>query len=184
MAKSIMDFLKSFVKVGDMSKIELLLLASFVVYLVFPIGTPTWASHFIISPIGYLTIFIVTVFLFFYTHPVLAILYIFVAYELLNRSNKALEKGKRHGSRPRHVQINDVPEYSDDEPTYAEYEYENENEDVSSPSFFESITNDSDTLEEEMVNTMAPIGVSQRTNYITTGFKPVMDNHGEAANYM
>jgi hypothetical protein len=42
------------------------------------------------SPLGYLTMFAITIYLFNYTTPLLGIVYIFVAHQLITRSTKAI----------------------------------------------------------------------------------------------
>lgn len=69
-----------------LSKIEIALLVIFIVYLAYPFQTPRFIAPLIGSPIGLMTMFVVVVFLFFYTNPLLGVLYIFVAYELIRRS--------------------------------------------------------------------------------------------------
>lgn len=180
------QFFKSFIKVENMSMSEILVLFAFVVYLILPIGTPHMVSEFIISPFGYLIIFIVTVFLFFYAHPILAILYVFVAYELLNRSNKSLGKGGGYKptTLPRHVRINDVPQYSDDVPQYSDddvtdYSDYNKSQVIADNSRMSK----ENTLEEEIINNMEPIGISHQTKFVTTEFKPIADSTAYAASF-
>jgi len=65
---------------------EITALVIFLLYLVFPIKTPPQLARVINTSIGILILIGITVYLFLNTHPVVAILYIFVAYELVNRS--------------------------------------------------------------------------------------------------
>lgn len=66
--------------------IEITALVIFLLYLVFPVNTPPQLANVINTSIGILILIGVTVYLFLNTHPVVAILYIFVAYELIRRS--------------------------------------------------------------------------------------------------
>ena len=68
--------------------IEITALVIFVLYLVFPVNTPPQLAKIITTSIGLLILFGVAVYLFLNTHPAVAILYIFVVYELIRRSNK------------------------------------------------------------------------------------------------
>ena len=68
------DFLKS------ISPLEIFLFILFVIYIIFPINTPEIFIPFINSCIGMVIIFIATIYLLFYTTPVLAILAIFAAF--------------------------------------------------------------------------------------------------------
>ena len=66
---------------------QIFLFVIFVIYVIFPIPTPTSIAYLIDSSLGMIFIFCITLFLFLYTNPVLAITYVFVAYELLRRSS-------------------------------------------------------------------------------------------------
>lgn len=70
------------------SFIEILLFIIFVSYLIFPIKTPFFLANMVDSTLGIIGIFVVIIYLFFYANPILAILYIFVAYELIRRSSE------------------------------------------------------------------------------------------------
>mgnify|MGYP003351146204 CR=1 FL=1 len=80
-----MDIFKMF---QSLSKLESALLVIFVLYIIFPIDTPEFLAGMVDSSLGMLTIFIVTLYLFFNVNPIIAIVYIFVAYELLRRSSQ------------------------------------------------------------------------------------------------
>ena len=69
-----------------LSKIEIALFVIFIVYLAYPFQTPRYIAPMIGNPLGLMIMFVVVVFLFFYTNPLLGVLYIFVAYELIRRS--------------------------------------------------------------------------------------------------
>ena len=72
-----------------LSPIDYGLLVVFILYIVFPISTPSGFAPYIDSPLGLVFMFIVTISLFVYTHPLLGILYIFVVYEVLRRNHHA-----------------------------------------------------------------------------------------------
>ena len=78
-----MDF-QLFKKMGV---IDIALLTLFVVYIVFPISTPDFLVPAIDSPVGMVVIFAATLGLFVYRNPVLGVLFVFVAYELLRRNH-------------------------------------------------------------------------------------------------
>jgi len=73
----------------SITPLELLLFIVFVIYIVLPIQTPPAMVGYVDSPLGYLTMFAITIYLFNYTTPLLGIMYIFVAYQLINRSSKS-----------------------------------------------------------------------------------------------
>jgi len=68
--------------------IEITALVIFALYLVFPVKTPAPLAKIMNSIVGVLIVIGVTAYLFLNTHPAVAILYIFVAYELIRRSGK------------------------------------------------------------------------------------------------
>jgi hypothetical protein len=69
------------------STLEMVLFALFVAYLVFRPESPPAMTHFVDTPIGMALVVAVTAYMFLYTHPILGILSIFVAYEIVRRNN-------------------------------------------------------------------------------------------------
>ena len=68
--------------------LEMVLMVLFIIYLVFPVNTPAFLAPMVDSSLGMVAIFAMVLFLFIYSHPLLAILYVFVAYELIRRSTQ------------------------------------------------------------------------------------------------
>jgi hypothetical protein len=132
------------------STIEVSLLIVFILYIVFPIKTPAFLTNKIDTPVGLLVIFAVTAYLFFYSNPILAILYIFVAYELLRRSYQFT--GNTMIIQPT-------------TPSQASKDYELQK--MNPPQ--------AETLEEEVVQSMAPIGKSDVSEYLSSSYKPVAE---------
>ena len=149
-----MDFKKLFL---SLTKLEWALLVIFALYVVLPIPTPNFMAGLVDSSLGMLTVFVVTVYLFFNVNPVVAVVYIFVAYELLRRSSNKT-------GRVTIVQHTPSQAKKDSEMV------------AMNPK-------QSTTLEEELVQQMAPIGQSDSSVYVTTSFKPVADKVGEASLY-
>ena len=139
------------------SQLEILLLVIFILYIVLPIQTPNFLASAIDSSLGMLTIFIVTVYLFFHVNPILAVVYIFVAYELLRRSAR-----KTGGV--------SLIQYT---PTQARKDSELK---AMNPPLAE-------TLEEQIVQKMAPIGHSDPSIFTSSSYKPVADDIKNAAMY-
>ena len=77
--------LKDFSK--SLSSLEITALVVFIIYIIFPFKTPSFLSGVVNTPIGLIVVLVITLYLFFYTNPILGIVYIFVAYELLRRSS-------------------------------------------------------------------------------------------------
>jgi len=134
-------------------------------YLVFPVPTPSGLSPYIESPFGLLVIFAVTVALFVYSHPVLAVLYLFVAYTLLRRS--AVAKHEVHYVRqtktPEENQVAVEKQVAEATPT-------------EEPRNVRPESNQPVTLEEQIVQERAPIGRSEKIVFMQSTFKPVSTN--------
>jgi hypothetical protein len=155
-----MNFVKS---MNSFSPIEIILLIGFVLYLVFPVENPSILNGIIDSSLGMVIIFTVTILLFVYMNPMIAVLYIFVAYELLRRSGKVASMVV-----PEYVNYNNIPQL-----THNDVEVRQDNVNTSK----ENILQLRDTsLEEDVVRRMAPIGISDTSTYIPSGFKPTMDS--------
>jgi hypothetical protein len=138
------QYLKSF------SPIEIAVLAVFIVYIVFPIKTPVQFASYIDHPFGIIAILAITLYLFFFTNPVLGVVYLLVAYELLRRSSKI---------------VNRVPIIE-----YVPSEKKKMQEMVKmNPPHFTS-------LEEEIVAERGPIDVSKPIVYEQPSFKPIAEN--------
>jgi hypothetical protein len=140
--------------------LDIVLLALFVIYIVFPIPSPQWLVPLVDSPFGMLVLFVVTLSLFVYRSPILGVLYIFVAYELLRRNHYATPTSPI-ASETQYV-VNRVPKAI---PTQAEKNAELQT--LNPPQ--------SATLEEEIVSKDAPVGVSQLPVGMETAFHPAND---------
>ena len=137
--------------VKSASPLELVLFGLFVIYLVLPIETPAMVAPYVDSPVGMVSIFIITLYLFLYTNPILGILYIFVAYELLRRSMKVGNVGST---------------------SYIQYSPSQHKRD----SDLKQMNPVKSSLEEDVVAKMAPLGHSDASAYIDSSFKPISEN--------
>jgi hypothetical protein len=145
---------------------EILVLVTFVLYLIFPVTTPSALSPYVESPLGLLVIFCITVALFLYSHPVLGVLYIFVAYTLLRRS--ALVHNKTH-----YVQYTKSDSEKRDQ---VKKQLEEATPPVEEPRNADVGADQPVTLEEEIVMERAPIGRSDPIQYLQSSYKPVSTN--------
>lgn len=136
----------------NMTRIEMTLAVVFVLYTVLPIDTPAVIAPMIDSSLGMLVMFCVTLYLFLYSSPVLGLLYILVAYELLRRSSKVTLRSE-------------IVEYvPSEEKRQAEMIAE------------QPEANAHSTLEEEVIAQRAPLIDSQKGGeYVVSDFKPVAD---------
>jgi len=137
------------------TNLELILLGCFIIYVVFPISTPSFLAGFIESSLGMVLLFLVTIFLFFYTNPILGVIFVFVAYELLRRSSHI--SGRTAIIKHTPSQLKKDIEMASMNPPKRE------------------------SLEEEIVEKMAPIGKSDMSIYTPSSFKPVAENVGSAS---
>jgi hypothetical protein len=132
------------------STLEIIVFIIFVFYLVFQVQTPTFLMPYLSSPFGIVFVLIVTLCVFFYTNPVLGVLALFVAYELIRRSTIVTGKVVTVKYTPTQIR-KDLDMVALNPPKEV-------------------------TLEEDIVATMAPLGVSEQSAYLMTSFKPAAEN--------
>ena len=141
----------------SISPLEMIVFIVFLLYLIFPVPTIASFIPYINSNIGICFLFLVTVYMVFYTTPILGILSIFVAYELIRRSSNGLS--------PKVPIINYTPMQPQKDSHMTQMNPTKET-----------------SLEEEIIDKMAPIGSSPISNeYIETKFKPLQDKIENAA---
>ena len=138
-----------FPSINSVSPLEVVLFVVFLLYLIFPIPTPAFLIPYVNTNLGIAVIVILAIYMLLYTTPILGVLTLIVAYELLRRSSNGLVRPKvplvRHTpSQPRKdkemAQLNPTKEIS---------------------------------LEEEVVNQMVPVGQSPVLGEVLdTPFKP------------
>ncbi len=118
-----------------------------VAFLMFDVSPPEMIATQIDTPIGMGTIVILAIYVFMSFHPILGVIFILVAYELLRRSSyKAIVAYVT--------------------PTQEKIDRELAEMNPVMPA----------TLEEELVNAMAPIGKSSIISYTTSEYAPVADD--------
>jgi len=149
-----MDIKKVF---SSLTKLEIALLVVFILYVVLPIQTPSFLSGIVDSSLGMLTIFVLAVYMFLNVNPIVAVVFVLVAYELLRRSTQKVGRVTVMQYTPSQTKKD------------AEMVAMNPTKEV--------------TLEEEVVNTMAPIGRSDPSVFVGTTFKPVADKLKEGSLY-
>jgi len=142
---------------STLTQVEMIALAVFVLYIVFPIENPSFISNMVDTPLGMVGVLAVTLYLFFNANPLVAILYVFVAYELLRRSAKKTGKAAIQEHTPSQQKKDKKMEKMNPEKK--------------------------ETLEEEIVEKMAPIGHSDPVVFSESAFKPVAEDVGTASMY-
>jgi len=168
---------------------EFVALAVFIVYLVFPIHFPDFLNSYIVSPLGIIVLFAITIGMFLYVNSILAVLFVFVVYELLRRSNSM------NSYKPTdYVQDNTVHEYKyvsdavahesvtipSTIPTHVETQQIN----MPEPKSNSVILQVGSTLEEEMIKGMSPLNATDNTNYTFSDFKPKTEKIDSASPYI
>jgi len=86
-----MKLLKFFDWVDSFSIPEMILIFVFVLFVLLPINPSVQVAQFIDSALGMAILFFLTLFFFVVTHPVVGIIFIFVAYEILRRSSLKIQ---------------------------------------------------------------------------------------------
>jgi hypothetical protein len=143
---------------------DILLLTVFIIYIVFPVETPSFLAPFVDSPLSLVVLFAIAVGLFVYKNPVLGVLFIFVAYELLRRNNR---------SDPPSPIVNSTKHMANRVP--AAIPKTQIEKDVQMISLNPPVEK---TLEEEVVAKEAPMGKSHAPIYTESSFQPVADRSG------
>jgi hypothetical protein len=146
---------------NKLSPIDYGLLVVFIMYIVFPVPTPEGLAPYIDSPIGLVFMFVVTISLFVYTHPLLGILYIFVVYEVLRRNHHAAPESQIPlGTMQMATRVpKPLPSQSEKD---AQLQSMN--------------THTGPSLEEEVISVRAPIGKGDLPGaMVETSFHPVAD---------
>ena len=76
----------------SLSNVETAVIVMFISYLALPIQLPEMVAKLVDSPMGTIGIFVLSVYLFFYANPLIAVLFVLVAYEMFRRSTNATGK--------------------------------------------------------------------------------------------
>jgi hypothetical protein len=150
-----MDLLSYF---RSLSKLEMVILALFAVYIAVDIEMPESIASYIDSTLGMVCVLLVALFLFVYYNPILGVVGLFVAYEIVRRS------ARMNNRVPMMTYV----------PTQAKKDAEIAEMNPSVPA----------TLEEEMVAQMAPIGKSSLITYVSSEYKPIAENVHNASMMM
>lgn len=139
------DFTKSF------TPLEITTLVFFVIYIIFPFRTPRFMANIINTPIGLFGVLLTTLYLFFYTNPILGVIFIFVGYELLRRSS--LIQSGSDSYMMKHTPSEDKRQ--------SEMVQMNPIQNI--------------TLEEDVIRTMAPSQTFNKDMGYSSDFKPVVE---------
>ena len=136
--------------------LEILLFVLFVCYIVFPISTPVWLMPYLNSSLGLAVVVFFAAYLLLYTTPILGIVSVLVAYILLSRSS-AIPTGE--------VSMHQMPNPRPQKQKNSALKKMNPPADKS--------------LEEQVIDTMAPVGKGNPISFMESDYKPVSNKiHG------
>ena len=146
-----MDHFSSLFKKEHMG--ELVLVILFIIYLIMGYRTPEPIANLIDSLLGKIVIFIVVVYLFMYSNPILAVLALFVAFDLMRRSSMT-------------TGLDALQKYAPSEEKKS--------------SQFTAFNQFPYTLEQEVVAKMAPI-MKSGSSLSQASYKPLLENLHDAS---
>ena len=139
----------------SLKSIEIGILSLFILFVILPLKLPLMVANLFDSPIGVILLFVIAVSLFFYTNPILGVIFILVAYELIRRSSETT--GGNNVVRDNTTQHMKDIELEKLNPVQPE------------------------TLEEEMVNKMVPARNEFIKGDLSNDFKPNMNSNMDAS---
>ena len=141
--------------IDSLTNVETAVIVMLISYLALPIQLPDMFANMVDSPMGTISIFILSVYLFFNANPLIAVLFVFVAYEMFRRSSNATGKAAMIKYTPTQARKDEKMKKMNPVKTTS--------------------------LEEEVVNEMAPVGKSDISVFTTSTYKPVAENVGSAS---
>lgn len=139
----------------SLTNVETAVIVMLISYLALPIQLPDMFVNMVDSPMGTIGIFILSVYLFFNANPLIAVLFVFVAYEMFRRSSNATGKAAMIKYTPTQARKDEKMKKMNPVKTTS--------------------------LEEEVVNEMAPVGKSDISVFTTSTYKPVAESVGGAS---
>ena len=139
----------------SLTNVETAVIVMLISYLALPIQLPDMFASMVDSAMGTIGIFILSVYLFFNANPLISVLFVFVAYEMFRRSSNATGKAAMIKYTPTQARKDEKMKKMNPVKTTS--------------------------LEEEVVNEMAPVGKSDISIFTTSTYKPVAENVGSAS---
>lgn len=178
--------------IKSFTQFEIILVVLFVFYLLLPIDMPRSLADIAVSPTSMAFYFIVTIVLFVFLHPIVGILYIFVAYEIVQRSLSVIRQNLNLNSVPHvikqtytNTKAKTVRPIVASGPIAgisgggigggggASFDFKAEDQ--------SSFAGNSFGLETELVDKLAPIGQGETTVPIESSYGPVYQSVGGAS---
>ena len=137
---------------------DLILTILFIIYLIMGYKTPQPVASIIDSLVGKIVVLVVVIYLFLFHHPVLAVLGLFVAFDLIRRSSASKNNGT--------MTIEESKKYAPCENNKS--------------SQFTAFNQFPYTLEQEVIKKMAPI-IKPGTSMTKSSYKPLLENLYDAS---
>ena len=132
---------------------QLILTILFIIYLILGFKTPSTIANIIDTTFGKIVIFIIIIYLFMHSNFILAIVALFVAFDLMRRSSMSTGLGALQKYAP--SEVKKMSQFT----AFNQFPY---------------------TLEQEVVKKMAPI-VRSGTSLTPPSYKPLLDNLYDAS---
>jgi Na+/pantothenate symporter len=132
---------------------ELILFILMILYIILGLKTPEPIANIINTAFGKLFIFLIVLYLFLYANPILAILFLYVAFQLISKSNMNINTRAMQRFLP--SESTKMSQFS----AFNQFPY---------------------TLEQEVVKKMAPI-VQSGSSLTPVSYSPLIDNIHDAA---
>jgi len=148
-----MDSFSSLFKKEHMG--ELILAILFIIYLIMGYRTPDSVANAVDSIPGKIVIFLIVIYLFMYANCILAILALFVAFDLMRRSSMTMSTGLGALQKYAPSEVKKMSQFT----AYNQFPY---------------------TLEQEIVKQMAPI-VRSGTSMTPASYKPMLEDLHDAS---
>jgi len=146
-----MDSFSSLLKKENIG--ELILIILLIIYLILGFKTPEPIASLVDSLVGKIVLFIIVIYLFMNSNPILAVLALFVAFDLTRRSSLSTGLGALQRYAP--TEVKKMSQFT----AYNQFPY---------------------TLEQEVVKKMAPIAKSG-TSLTPPSYKPLLENLHDAS---
>ena len=127
---------------------ELILTVIFIIYLILGYKTPQSLAFLVDNLIGKIVIFIIVIYMFLYKNPILAVITLFVAFDLMRRSSMTVDNNLIQSYIP--SEVNKMNQFT----AFNQFPY---------------------TLEQEVVKKMAPI-VQSGSVMKKASFRPMLEN--------
>lgn len=166
-----------------MSAPQWILFTIFILYFIFPVKLPSQVYQAFESVPGMIFVFCFIVYLFLYSHPVLGIFALLAAYEFFYHSDSSYSPSTRKTA---FLEYAPKPVMKEISPIL----FQSQSQDLfeTPPTIYpqpqgEDSSSSKITLEEEMVEIMAPVENRDANVYINTRFQPVADSVGSASLY-